>query len=160
MDVGVERQFGVAETVLGMLDDLCSRAPLVLAIEDLHWSDPATLGVLARIARGIERLPVALIVSARPQPRRPELERLLAVLADAGRRALRWDRSTRARARPSWRGSSARSPEPSSSSRRSARGGNPLFVSELVAALDADGAIVARTDGPTSSAQRRCRRCR
>ena len=84
MDVGVERQFGVAETVLGMLDDLCSRAPLVLAIEDLHWSDPATSGVLARIARGIERLPVALIVSARPQPRRPELERLLAVLADAG----------------------------------------------------------------------------
>ena len=30
MDVGVERQFGVAETVLGMLDNLCSRAPLVL----------------------------------------------------------------------------------------------------------------------------------
>jgi predicted ATPase len=73
MDIGSERQFGVAETVLNMLDDLCSRAPLVLAVEDLHWSDPATLGVLARVAHGIERLPVALIVSARPQPRRPEL---------------------------------------------------------------------------------------
>jgi DNA-binding CsgD family transcriptional regulator len=146
MDIGSERQFGVAETVLDMLDDLCSRAPLVLAVEDLHWSDPATLGVLARVAHGIERLPVALIVSARPQPRRPELERLLAVLDDAGAvgialRPLDADACAALVA-----GLVGAQPGAKLVMQAQRAGGNPLFVSELVAALDADGAI-ARSDG-------------
>ena len=40
-DAGGERQFSVAETVLELLDGMCARAPVVLAIEDLHWADPA-----------------------------------------------------------------------------------------------------------------------
>ena len=146
-DVAQERQFRVAETILELLDDLCTRSPVLLAIEDLHWADPATLGVLARVARDIDRLPVALVVSARPQPRRPELDALLAVLASRGALELRLgplDEHACAAlledvvgARPGAR--------LLGQARRAA--GNPLFVCELVAALLADGAIVRHEDG-------------
>ena len=146
-DVAQERQFRVAETILELLDDLCTRSPVLLAIEDLHWADPATLGVLARVAHDIDRLPVALVVSARPQPRRPELDALLAVLASRGALELRLgplDERACAElledvvgARPGAR--------LLGQARRAA--GNPLFVCELVAALQADGAIVRHEDG-------------
>jgi DNA-binding CsgD family transcriptional regulator len=146
MDIGSERQFGVAETVLDMLDDLCSHAPLVLAVEDLHWSDPATLGVLARLAHGIDRLPVALIVSARPQPRRAELERLLAVLHDAGAVSLALGPLDADACAALVAGLVRAQPGAKLVMQAQRAGGNPLFVGELVAALDADGAI-ARMDG-------------
>jgi len=146
MDIGAERQFGIAESVLDMLDDLCSRAPLVLAVEDLHWSDAATLGVLARVAHGIERLPVALIASARPQPRRPELERLLAVLADAGAVSIALAPLDGDACAALVAGLVGAQPGAKLVLQAQRAGGNPLFVGELVAALDADGAI-ARSDG-------------
>jgi DNA-binding CsgD family transcriptional regulator/tetratricopeptide (TPR) repeat protein len=145
-DAAAERQFRVAETVLELLDELCLHAPVVLAIEDLHWADPATLGVLARVATSIDKLPVALVVSARPQPRRPELERLLGLLAarDAAivgvgpldERACIELVQELVGARPGER--------LVAQARRAA--GNPLFVGELVAALQAGGAVV-RHDG-------------
>jgi DNA-binding CsgD family transcriptional regulator len=140
-DVVQERQFRVAETLLDMLDELCARAPVVLAVEDLHWADTGTIGVLARLARGIDRLPVALIVSARPQPRLPELDRLLGVLAERDAAAVTvgpLDDDACAEllaalvdARPGAR----------LLAQAQRAGGNPLFVCELVAALTADGAI-------------------
>ncbi len=145
-DASGERQFRVAETVLELLDGMCARGSVVVAIEDLHWADPATLGVLARVAAGIDRLPAALVVSARPQPRRPELERLLGVLAARG--------ATSVVVGPLDERSSAGLLEgllgapPGARLLRQARGaaGNPLFLSELVGALQADGAIVQRDD--------------
>src|SRR6185295_12927437 len=80
-DVGPEQQYRVAASVVERIEEL---GPVVVAVEDLHWADPATLGVLARVAREIENLPAALLVSARPAPRRPELERLLAILDERG----------------------------------------------------------------------------
>ena len=103
---------------------------------------------------------MALIVSARPQPRRPELERLLAVLADAGAASVALGPLDAGACEALVAGLVGAQPGAKLVQQTRRAGDNPLFVSELVAALDADGAI-SRADGRAeSSGQRRCRRCR
>src|ERR671914_425503 len=49
-----------------LLEELCNAAPLVLVVEDLHWSDHATLGFLALLAQ--RNLPARLLVLASYRP--------------------------------------------------------------------------------------------
>lgn len=42
--------------------------PLLIALDDLHWSDPDSLTVIHLICRRLAYLPVALIATARPWP--------------------------------------------------------------------------------------------
>lgn len=46
--------------------NLATDRPLVLVIDDVHWSDPASVSWLVYLARRIEGLPVALLLGARP----------------------------------------------------------------------------------------------
>ena len=48
-----------------LLDALARRDPLVLAAEDIHWADDATVELLAYVAARAERLPLLLIASSR-----------------------------------------------------------------------------------------------
>ncbi len=53
---------------------LATESLLVLVTEDLHWADPTTVELLARLAERATRLPVALIVTSRkplPTPWQP-----------------------------------------------------------------------------------------
>ena len=145
-EVGGERQFRVAETVLETLDDLCARGPVLVAIEDLHWADAATPGALARVAGGIERLPAALLVSTRTQPRRPELERLLGVLANRGATRVRLGPLDEQACVALLQDLVGARPGAQLVAQAARAGGNPLFICELVGALLSDGAIV-RADG-------------
>ncbi|MBV9730540.1 MAG: AAA family ATPase [Pseudonocardiales bacterium] len=43
-------------------------SPLLVALDDLHWSDPDSLTVIHLICRRLASLPVALIATARPWP--------------------------------------------------------------------------------------------
>lgn len=45
--------------------NLAADRPLVLVVDDLHWSDPASIDWLAYLARRIAALPVALLLGAR-----------------------------------------------------------------------------------------------
>ncbi|WP_308358366.1 LuxR C-terminal-related transcriptional regulator [Streptomyces sp. NEAU-Y11] len=65
------------ERLLARLDALCAAGPLVLAVDDVHEADAASLAVLNLIASAAEDLPLALVVTRRPRPRREHLERLL-----------------------------------------------------------------------------------
>src|SRR5690348_10439730 len=135
LDRAGERLFRVAEAMLECLDTLCVGTSVIVAIEDLHWADTGTLGVLGRVAAEIGQFPAALVVSMRPQPRHPQLEGLLGVFAGRGSANLRVgpldQRST---------GELVESLVGASPGQRLARqagraGGNPLFLCELVGAL-------------------------
>lgn len=51
------------DNICSLLDSLAAKAPLLLVIEDLHWSDEATLGMLRRLARErTQRRPHPLLI--------------------------------------------------------------------------------------------------
>jgi class 3 adenylate cyclase/tetratricopeptide (TPR) repeat protein len=49
------------------IEAIAARSPLVLAIEDLHWADPAMVAFLVHLAASTAPLPVLIVVSARPE---------------------------------------------------------------------------------------------
>jgi class 3 adenylate cyclase/tetratricopeptide (TPR) repeat protein len=62
---GATRSRGVRETVAALVRQASTRAPLLLAIEDLHWADQATLGHLASLAEAAATCPVILVMTSR-----------------------------------------------------------------------------------------------
>jgi DNA-binding CsgD family transcriptional regulator len=141
-----ERQFRVAETVLDALEERSVRAPVTVAFEDLQWADPGTLGVIAQVAKGIDSLPVVLIVSARPEPRRAELDRLVALFQSLGAPRIQLgplDSRACAELVEALVGAPA---GPRLLGQTSGASGNPLFVTELIGTLMADG-VIRHKDG-------------
>jgi class 3 adenylate cyclase len=60
----------IAHGLYWVISGLAAETPFVLLVDDAHWSDRPSLRVLVHLARRVEGLPVALIVSARPhEPR-------------------------------------------------------------------------------------------
>jgi len=60
--------------------NLADRAPLVLAVDDVHWADEASLRFLGYLARRLDGLPVLLVLAARtgePGGDRPTVGALL-----------------------------------------------------------------------------------
>jgi ATP/maltotriose-dependent transcriptional regulator MalT len=75
-------RFAVAHAVFWMVAGLCARRPLLMAVDDAHWGDVSSLQVLEHLARRIEDLGAALLVTFRPaEPNAP------ASLLDALRQA-------------------------------------------------------------------------
>jgi DNA-binding CsgD family transcriptional regulator len=72
------------ERLLGLVDRLCARGPLVLAVDDLQWADEVSLLLFHRLSRATAQLPLVLIGICRPVPRRVELDRLRRDLRSAG----------------------------------------------------------------------------
>src|SRR4051812_48749089 len=72
-DLMASRTLGPLRDVVGsagdifaaVLDELAAQSPTVLAVEDIHWADDATLDVLAYAARRIEPLGAVLLLTFR-----------------------------------------------------------------------------------------------
>jgi DNA-binding CsgD family transcriptional regulator len=149
----------VLDAMYGELD--WPQRPTILAIEDVHWADDASLDVLGYLARRIARLPAVLLLTYRDDELTTghPLQRLLGLVAGAGRarrlplsglseagvRQLVGDRSVDARRL------------------HVQTAGNPFFVTELLAApasnqevprtvVDAVLARFARLDSATRHA--------
>ena len=59
------------DAVAEWLEEVAARRPLVLALDDLHWADRATLLLLRRLATRPQRVPLLLLGSARDVELRP-----------------------------------------------------------------------------------------
>jgi DNA-binding CsgD family transcriptional regulator/tetratricopeptide (TPR) repeat protein len=57
--------FGVLHGFYWLLANLAGRSPLLVTVDDLHWSDSASLRCLAFLGRRIEELPVLVAASLR-----------------------------------------------------------------------------------------------
>ena len=141
-------QLRLFEALLELIDTLSESAPLVLALEDMHWADRSTRTFVAFLARSLRQERVVLLLTYRADelhrrhPLRPllsELERL--------ERARRidlspFDRDELGEALADILGAQ---PEASLLERLFARSeGNPLYTEELLAAgLDGRGAAPA-----------------
>jgi hypothetical protein len=76
------RQSRLFDQIVGLLERAAARAPLVLAIDDLHWADQSTLDLITYIVNTIDGVGVVLILTyrqdelTRRHPLRPLLTRL------------------------------------------------------------------------------------
>ena len=64
-------QFQSYEVLVELVSNLAGAGPLVLAIDDLHWADATTIGLLERLLPLAETLPVLLFFNHRPETAHP-----------------------------------------------------------------------------------------
>jgi len=55
------------ESLLGLLEDLSRKRPVLMLFEDVHWIDPTSRELLDLTIERIRRLPVLLIITYRPE---------------------------------------------------------------------------------------------
>lgn len=72
--------FLLADRLLEVVEGLCTTGPVLLAVEDLQWSDTATLAWLRAIAERAAALPLAVLVTTRPVADGTEVGRTLDAL--------------------------------------------------------------------------------
>lgn len=75
-DPGQPTSFSVLHGLYWLIVNLTERGPLLLCVDDLHWSDESSLRFLLHLAGRLEELPLALVAAARPRARRGESEAL------------------------------------------------------------------------------------
>jgi ATP/maltotriose-dependent transcriptional regulator MalT len=136
------------EAVLGLLDRLGADAPVVLALEDLHWADPSTRAFVAFLARSLcrERVLVVLTYRLDELHRRHPLRPLLAEIErDPAVHRITLAPLTRDELAVALEDILGAAPDPDLLDRLYARSeGNPLFMEELLAAgVDGRGALPA-----------------
>jgi DNA-binding CsgD family transcriptional regulator len=61
-----DAEFLVTEAIQGLVDGWCAAHPVLLAVDDLQWADPASLLVLHRLGRVAGQLPLLLAATRRP----------------------------------------------------------------------------------------------
>lgn len=139
LDGAPPARFRVLDAVLERLERL--DAPALLALDDLHWADPATAFALAAIGRRASVLGVGVVAALRPTPRPPELARTIDVLCEAGAEhvaltALEEHETTALLGRLV-----GGAPGPRLRSLAAGAAGNPLLLIELVAAARDEGSL-------------------
>lgn len=144
--------YRIAEETLGLVERLASEQPILIGVDDLQWSDPATLIVIGEMARRLTHLPLLLVLALRPLPNLPELIELLDSLGrlDAvhiklgplGPKAIADLAETQLGRRA---GKSLRDELAKAS-------GNPFFVKELLRALATDDRLMTSGDSVEVSA--------
>lgn len=130
------------------VDVAAAKVPLVLVLEDLHWSDPATLDALMTLAhrRGAARLLV--LVTYRPVDAIVADHPLVALRADLLRRGLCSELRLSGLSGGSYLASLAPAPPIALSTFIDERsGGNPFFMAALVNHLIARDVVAPRADG-------------
>jgi len=141
---GTDASVALAEQLLALVTEECARGPVVLVIDDLQWADHASVALWGRLARLVPQLPLLLVGTMRPVPQRDELitmrragriqrirltglpEDAVAVLVGALVGGLPDDRLLRLA------GGAA---------------GNPLYITELLAALARSAGVVITESG-------------
>ena len=115
-----------------LLDELGGEGPTVVVVEDVHWADEATLDALTFLARRVDRLPVLLVLTYREDEAAStvSLQRVLG--------GLHAPVAVRIELRPlSAQAVTRLAGEPGRGLRvYASSGGNPFYVTELLAAED------------------------
>src|SRR5919107_5073337 len=137
-DAADEAGGALADAVEGSREDLLSGvldglgAPAALVVEDLHWADDATLDFVALLGRRLPRSRGCLIVTCRPDLRE-EVRRVLAALPRECVRTVEPDALSEEAV-----ALLARRAGRDATDLHATSGGNPFFVTELLAAPAAE----------------------
>ena len=136
-------RFRAVDALADLAEELALSGPLMIGVDDLQWADASSLLTLSVLSRRVAYLPVGLIACFRPSPRPPDLDRLVAALQAAGARQLILGGLAEQAVTELVAEAVAAVPGPRLLAGIAGAAGNPLFVTELLAALAQEGAIKA-----------------
>ncbi|HXP20522.1 MAG TPA: AAA family ATPase [Streptosporangiaceae bacterium] len=155
-DRGTDVSAALAEQLLALIAEQCAVLPTILVIDDLQWADQASIALWGRLTRSVHQVPLLLIGMMRPVPQRDDLLALRRAVGDAARLQL----TGLPEEAVADLVSALVAGKPDDSLLRLADGaaGNPLYVTELVAALArsssltvTDAGAAELTSGPVPS---------
>ena len=132
-DPGTDVSAALAEQLLALITEQCAVRPTILVVDDLQWADQASITLWGRLARSVRQVPLLLVGMMRPVPQRDDLLALRRAVGDAARLQL----TGLTEAAVAELVAALAGGEPDGNLLRLAGGaaGNPLYLTELVAAL-------------------------
>ncbi|MGH4001936.1 MAG: ATP-binding protein, partial [Pseudonocardiaceae bacterium] len=142
--VAADLGFRIIDESVALLERLATDRPVVIAFEDLHWADPSTLRAVRAIGRALPDLPVAMLITLRPFPERPELVRVFDELINRGAVHLTLEALDDPTVIALAESVAGAPPGTALSGQLPWAAGNPLFIIELVKAQREQGNLVVR----------------
>ena len=135
----------LAEQLLALVADECELRPVILVVDDLQWADEATVALWGRLARLAGQVPLLLAGMMRPVPQRDDLLALRRAVRDEDRIRL----APLPEAAVSGLVANLAGGRPGGKLLQLAAGaaGNPLYVTELVAALRRSSSLAVSDGG-------------
>ena len=132
-DRGTDVPAVVAEQLLALVAEQCAARPTILVMDDLQWADQTSITLWARLARSARQVPLLLIGMMRPVSQQDNLLALRRAVDDDARLQL----GGLPAAAVADLVASLAGGKPDGGLQRLADGaaGNPLYLTELVAAL-------------------------
>lgn len=132
-----ESSFALLHGLFWLTANVAAERPLLLAIDDLHWSDRPSLRFVEYLSRRLEGLPVVLAVTLRPDEPGADAVLLDAFLAGLEVTRLEPHPLSEAASAQVVRAALSRDADPEfCRSCHRASGGNPLLLRELVRTLE------------------------
>jgi DNA-binding CsgD family transcriptional regulator len=144
-DRGADVPAMLAEQLIALTMDETTARPVVLVIDDLQWADSASVKLWGRLARTARQVPLLLVALTRPAPQRDDLVALRRAVDDEARVQLAaLPQPAVAELVKELAGG-----KPDTGLLRLAAGaaGNPLYLTELLAALGRSGGITVTASG-------------
>jgi len=132
-DRGMDGPAVLAEQLLALVTEQCAVQPVIMVIDDLQWTDQASIALWGRLARSVRQLPLLLAGTMRPVPQREDLLALRRVAGGAVR--LQLTALTEAAVADLVAALAGGRPDDDLLRLADGAAGNPLYVTELVAAL-------------------------
>jgi DNA-binding CsgD family transcriptional regulator len=135
----------LAEQLLALVSEQCAVRPTVLVIDDLQWADPASIALWGRLARSARQVPLLLIGMTRPVPHRDDVLALRRMVDDTAR--LQLAGLTGAAVAVLVTALAGGRPDDKLMRLADGAAGNPLYVTELVAALTRGSRLIITDAG-------------
>ena len=135
-----DNSFSTLHGLFWLAGNLATRQPLLLAVDDLHWGDAASLRWLNYTARRLEGMPILLVAGTRPPAQSNEEALVAEIVADPGAVVIRPQALTLHAAQSLIRETLARDVDVEfADACHEATGGNPLLLRALLDALASEG---------------------
>jgi DNA-binding CsgD family transcriptional regulator/tetratricopeptide (TPR) repeat protein len=144
-DRGTDVPAVLAEQLLALVAEECAVRPTILVIDDLQWADPASIALWGRLGGSARRVPLLLIGMMRPVPQRDDVLALRRAVGDAVRHQLTG--LTAAAVADLVAALAGGRPDGNLLRLADGAAGNPLYVTELVAALARGSGLVITEAG-------------
>jgi DNA-binding CsgD family transcriptional regulator len=144
-DRGTDVPAMLAEQLIALTIDETAARPVVLVIDDLQWADPASIKLWGRLARTARQVPLLLVGLTRPVPQREDLVALRRAVDIEARVQL--TALTQPAVADLVRQLAGGQPDTGLLRLAEGAAGNPLYLTELLAALSRSGGIAVTASG-------------